>query len=252
MSFAPVDFTLRAVVTRVAIAFVVCFLQAALASAQLTISEFRLRGPSGANDEFIEIYNATRRRSHRCVQLGHGLRRRGLRRGHPLLDPERHRHPEPRVTISASTRSPTRSPPTRPATGRPRPGTRPTRPTFPTTRASRSSTTTSAAQLHPRQPPRRRRLHLRGQHALQGRLRLPGADPVQHRLLLHAPAGWRLHRLGRRRELHHRVAHPDDAGPDHDAAAGHRQQRRRLHVRGHQRHQRRRRPAAGRARARRT
>jgi hypothetical protein len=27
------------------------------ASGQLIISEFRLRGPSGANDEFIEIYN---------------------------------------------------------------------------------------------------------------------------------------------------------------------------------------------------
>src|SRR5918997_3026134 len=28
-----------------------------LASAQLIISEFRVRGPNGANDEFIEIYN---------------------------------------------------------------------------------------------------------------------------------------------------------------------------------------------------
>src|SRR6185295_17990588 len=28
-----------------------------LASAQLIISEFRVRGPSGANDEFIELYN---------------------------------------------------------------------------------------------------------------------------------------------------------------------------------------------------
>src|SRR3569832_2577513 len=27
------------------------------ASAQLIISEFRVRGPNGANDEFIEIYN---------------------------------------------------------------------------------------------------------------------------------------------------------------------------------------------------
>ena len=27
------------------------------ASAQLIISEFRVRGPSGANDEFIELYN---------------------------------------------------------------------------------------------------------------------------------------------------------------------------------------------------
>lgn len=30
---------------------------ASTASAQLIISEFRLRGPSGANDEFIELYN---------------------------------------------------------------------------------------------------------------------------------------------------------------------------------------------------
>ena len=32
-----------------------CMSQAA--SGQLIISEFRVRGPSGANDEFIEIYN---------------------------------------------------------------------------------------------------------------------------------------------------------------------------------------------------
>ena len=45
-------------VGRIAFAFALCLLQAAAASAQLIISEFRLRGPSGANDEFIEIYNA--------------------------------------------------------------------------------------------------------------------------------------------------------------------------------------------------
>src|SRR5918999_2412592 len=33
------------------------FVSAAETSAQLIISEFRLRGPNGANDEFIEIYN---------------------------------------------------------------------------------------------------------------------------------------------------------------------------------------------------
>ena len=33
------------------------FLSAAQTSAQLIISEFRVRGPNGANDEFIEIYN---------------------------------------------------------------------------------------------------------------------------------------------------------------------------------------------------
>jgi hypothetical protein len=32
-------------------------LLAAPAYAQLIISEFRVRGPNGANDEFIEIYN---------------------------------------------------------------------------------------------------------------------------------------------------------------------------------------------------
>ncbi len=47
-------------VGRIAVASVVCFLQAAAAGAgQLIISEFRLRGPSGAEDEFIEIYNNT-------------------------------------------------------------------------------------------------------------------------------------------------------------------------------------------------
>ena len=33
------------------------FVNAAETSAQLIISEFRYRGPNGANDEFIEIYN---------------------------------------------------------------------------------------------------------------------------------------------------------------------------------------------------
>jgi subtilisin-like proprotein convertase family protein len=42
---------------RILLLSVLCVLQPALASAQLIISEFRLRGPSGANDEFIEIYN---------------------------------------------------------------------------------------------------------------------------------------------------------------------------------------------------
>ena len=42
---------------RIAVTFAVCFLHAAVASAQLIISEFRLRGPNGANDEFVEIYN---------------------------------------------------------------------------------------------------------------------------------------------------------------------------------------------------
>ncbi len=42
---------------RIVFAFALCLLQAAAASAQLIISEFRLRGPNGANDEFVEIYN---------------------------------------------------------------------------------------------------------------------------------------------------------------------------------------------------
>ena len=33
------------------------FLTVPAAEAQLIISEFRVRGPNGANDEFIEIYN---------------------------------------------------------------------------------------------------------------------------------------------------------------------------------------------------
>ena len=86
---------------------------------------------------------------------------------------------------------------------------------------------------------------VRGQHALQGRHGLSGADAFQHQLLLYAQAGWRLHRLGRGRELQHVSLDPDDAGPDHRRAAGHRQQRHRLHLRGHQRHQCRRGPAAG-------
>ncbi len=37
--------------------FLVLFIAAETASAQLIISEFRVRGPNGANDEFIELYN---------------------------------------------------------------------------------------------------------------------------------------------------------------------------------------------------
>ena len=36
---------------------VISFLLASAASAQLVINEFRVRGPNGANDEFIELYN---------------------------------------------------------------------------------------------------------------------------------------------------------------------------------------------------
>ena len=42
---------------RIVMASVVCVLQAAVASAQMIISEFRVRGPNGANDEFVELYN---------------------------------------------------------------------------------------------------------------------------------------------------------------------------------------------------
>ena len=55
------SFTLRRLWTRplcrIATLSALCVLQPALASAQLVIGEFRLRGPSGANDEFVEIYN---------------------------------------------------------------------------------------------------------------------------------------------------------------------------------------------------
>jgi subtilisin-like proprotein convertase family protein len=44
---------------RIVILAALCLLQPALASAQLIISEFRLRGSGGTADEFIEIYNAT-------------------------------------------------------------------------------------------------------------------------------------------------------------------------------------------------
>jgi len=42
---------------RVASPALVLFLLASSMTAQLVISEFRVRGPSGANDEFVEIYN---------------------------------------------------------------------------------------------------------------------------------------------------------------------------------------------------
>jgi hypothetical protein len=41
----------------------------------LVISELRFRGPNGANDEFVEIYNQTRRTIRRSARVG------GSRRG---------------------------------------------------------------------------------------------------------------------------------------------------------------------------
>ncbi len=57
VSFAPIDATLRGLLARIAIAFVVCFLQAAVASAQMIISEFRAVGANGDNDEYVELHN---------------------------------------------------------------------------------------------------------------------------------------------------------------------------------------------------
>ena len=42
---------------RIVLVSALCVLQAAVASAQMIISEFRVRGPNGANDEFVELYN---------------------------------------------------------------------------------------------------------------------------------------------------------------------------------------------------
>ena len=96
---------------------------------------------------------------------------------------------------------------------------------IPTTPASRIFNTNVAGELHPRQPPGRGRLDERGEHALQGRHRLSGADAVLDRL----------------RVLPRRLR---QAGLDHDVrrratsrhADGHQQQRGRLHLRRHQRH----------------
>ena len=235
-------------VGRIAVVSVVCFLQAAVAGAgQLIISEFRLRGPTGATDEFIEIYNNTDA-PHTVSGVGYRLRHRRLRRRSAVRHPERNDPPGARTLPLRQLRHATRSAATRPATGRPRPAMRPTQPTFPTTPASRSSTRRSrgASSLA-------NRLDAVGSTAEVNTLYkegvgLSGADALQHRLLLHAQGPWRVHRR-RGWELQQRVAGADDGRPEHDAVAGHRRQRHRLHpLRGHQRHQCRRRPAAGSAR----
>jgi subtilisin-like proprotein convertase family protein len=63
MSLASTSVSLRRFWTpalaRIAILSALCVLQPALASAQLIISELRLRGPAGPDDEFIEIYNSS-------------------------------------------------------------------------------------------------------------------------------------------------------------------------------------------------
>ena len=67
------------------------FLAVPAADGQLIISEFRVRGPNGANDEFIEIYNNSGA-DHTVARRRHRVRRRGLGRRGPLRHPQRHGH----------------------------------------------------------------------------------------------------------------------------------------------------------------
>ena len=147
VSFAPIDVTLRGLLTRWPSHSSSASCRPRLASAQIDHLGIPPAGPeAAANDEFIEIYNAPASTTplRRARARGYGVA--ASDGGHTVLDPERDRSSRPAGTISASTRSPTRSPPTRPATGRPPLGTPPTRQTFPTTRGSRSSTTTVAGR----------------------------------------------------------------------------------------------------------
>ena len=206
-----------------------------MAEAQLIISEFRVRGPNGANDEFIEIYNnsgadhtvagggtgyavAASNGVARCVipngtvipNRGHYLCVNSV--GYSLASypagQRHHRHGRRHLHDRHSGQ-----------------------------RRDRDLQHQRGRRLHPREPARRGRLDERGEYAYKEGAGYPALTPFS--------IDYSFYR--------------DDCGKSgsittmgactHQHAQGHQQQRRRLHLRRHQRHVGRRRPAAGRARA---
>ena len=231
---------------RIAVVFAVCLLQAAVASAQLIISEFRVRGPGGANDEFVEIYNNSGG-SHTVAGGGTGYAlaaSNGVARcvvPNGTIIPERGHY----LCVNSVGYSLASYPA---GNGTTATGDATYTTDIPDNAGHCALQHVGRRGLHARQPARRRGLHERGQHPVQGRRRLSGADTIQHRLRVHAQAAGRLYRIVGR-GVQQRAVDPDHSGPALQPGPGHQQQRHRLHLRGHQRDQRRRGPAAGRARA---
>ena len=151
---------------------------------QLLISEFRLRGPGGANDEFVEIYNNSDGASPSAADgsagyalvassttaLNVGARDR-------VHHPERDDHPGARsLPLRQLGRLLARRLPGRQRHDRH--GRRHLHDGHPRQRRHRAlQHQRSPANFTLAEPARRRRLHGRGQHALQGRRRLSGAEP---------------------------------------------------------------------------
>ena len=199
--------------------------------AQLVISEFRVRGPNGANDEFIEIYNNSGA-DHTVAARGPATASRP-RTGRRAASSRTDSHSEPRPLPLREQRRlfagvyPAGNGTTPPATP-------PTRPTFRTTPASRSSTTTAAAATS----------------SLANRLDAVGSTSEANTLYKEGtgyPAltpfsiDYSFYRdeCGKSGIDHHLRRVPDQH------AQGHRQQRRGFHLRRHQRHVGRRGPALG-------
>ena len=153
-----------------------------MAEAQLIISEFRVRGPNGANDEFIEIYNnsgadhtvagggtgygvAASDGVARCVipngtvipNRGHYLCVNSV--GYSLAS-----YPAGNGTTATGDATYTTD--------------------IPDNAGIAIFNTSVAVDLHPREPAGRGRLDERGEYALQGRHRLSRVDAVLDRLLL--------------------------------------------------------------------
>ena len=160
----------------------------------LLISEFRVRGPNGANDEFVEIYNNTNA-SHTVSSLsgtGYGLAASdGVTRcsipngtviparGHYLCIEFR------RILARVVPRGQRRH----------RDGERDVHDRHSRQRRHRAlQQQHGRRQLLARESHRRRRIHLRSEHTLQGGDGLPGDKPVvEHRLFVHPQVDGRMH-----------------------------------------------------------
>ena len=137
-----------------------------------------MRGPSGANDEFIEIYNDSGADHTVAAISGTGYAHRRLGRRHAVHDPERDGHPgagplplrEQRRLLARLVSVGERHD----GDGR-----RDVHDRHPGQRGHRAlQQQHGRRELHAREPLRRRRLDVRGEHALQGRHRaIPALTP---------------------------------------------------------------------------
>ena len=192
------------------------------ASAQLVISEFRVRGPSGANDEFVEIMNNSAA-SHTVAGGGNGyalaasdgVARCAIPNGTVL--PPRGRY----LCVNSVAYSLASYPA---GNGTTATGDATYTTDIPDNAGIALFSTSVAAELHPGQPAGRGRVDERGEHAVQGGHRLSRPGPLQHRPRVRP-------RSMRKGGLHHDVRRV----PQRRRRPRLEQQRGGLHLRRHQR-----------------